>query len=96
MTSRAPRAAPPNAILVWADAHRIYAELPTLPSAGPCIMAFDRSAGGLSKVINLIYGHADVSGDPQLFRPARSKIGTATQQDSAEAVLRQRGLIKSR
>lgn len=97
MSIKAHRAAPPNALAVWADAHRIYAELPTAPELSPCIMAFPRSAVGLSKIINLIYGHADVSGEP-ISRPdiipQKNLVGTYNQHAAAQATLRQKGIIK--
>ena len=89
--SLAPSAAPHNHIKVWCDSRRIYAELPTL---GPvCVMAFDRSGNGLSKVLSLIYGHGEAAGEvnPSL-KP--KLVGTPAQHSLAEAILRRNRVIR--
>lgn len=96
----APTAAPPSALRIWCDARYIYVELPRSPRSGPslppCIMTFSRDSAGLSKALALVFGHADNSGSmPENFRAApRKLVGTPTQHAQAEALLRQKGIIK--
>jgi len=42
-------AAPPHAILIWADERSIYAQLPS--QNGPYVACFPRSEGGLSTAL---------------------------------------------
>lgn len=94
-TMLAPSAAPNNALRIWCDARQIYAELPTKTGLTPCIMTFPRDTRGLSKILSLIYGHADNSSAmPENFRPGRKLIGTQTQHATAEAILRRQGILK--
>ena len=92
--TRAPTAAPSNALSVWADSSRIYAELPSLPGAGLCIMAFPRTGIGLSKLLNLLYKY-ESSGDPYIepTKP-RDLIGSPTQHALAQSILRRNRMIK--
>lgn len=87
----APSAAPLNALKVWADLHYIYVELPSKPGAPIHVMSYPRSGKGLDSLLGLIYGHADTSGKPELFRPGRKFTPQVAQ---AEAILRQRGMLK--
>lgn len=93
MTTFAPSAAPPSALRVWADAKSIYAELPTKAGMVPYVTSFPRDSAGLSKLINLIYGNAEVSG-PIGYQPPRKLVGTIPQHNLAEAMLRRKGIIK--
>ena len=91
----APSAAPKSALRVWADASRIYAELPTKAGQPAYIMAFPRTGAGLSKVLALVYGNIESSGEIQAPAPRpRALIGTAKQHALAEAVLRRNRIIK--
>lgn len=91
----APSAAPANAIKVWCDAKYFYAELPTKPTAPACVMSFPRDGAGFQRLLGILYGYADNSGlMPENFKPARKLIGTALQHDAAQALLRQRGILK--
>lgn len=84
-------AAPANAIKIWCDPTRIYAELPSL---GPvCVMAFPRTGEGLSKVLNLIYGSGEASGSPQTI-PRRKPVGSVSQHSLAESILRRHRVIR--
>ena len=88
--SLAPSAAPPNALKVWCDSTRIYAEL---PSSGPtCVMAFPRTGLGLSKVLNLVYGSGEWAGS--IAAPSRKLVGTPMQHDIAQSILRKQGIIR--
>lgn len=93
--SYAPTAAPNNAIKVWCDARYYYAELPTKLTAPACVMSFPRDGAGFQRLLGILYGHADNSSlMPENFKPARQLIGSAIQHDTAQAILRQRGIIK--
>jgi len=95
MTRLAPSAAPPTSLRIWADATRIFAELPTKPGLGPCIMSFPRSGDGLSKVLALIYGQTESAGSPQSsYSPPKHLVGTPLQHATAESILRKRGIVK--
>lgn len=91
----APTAAPKNALHVWCDARYIYAELPTKLTAPACVMSFPRDGAGFQRLLGVLYGHADNSGlMPENFKPARKLIGTPLQHDTAQAILRRRGILK--
>lgn len=90
----APSAAPENAILVWADQRYIYAELPVPPTADPCVLSFNRSSIGLSKMVNLIFCVADYSGEQIDPLKIRKLIGFEDQHGAAEAALRRYKVIK--
>lgn len=93
--SFAPTAAPNNALRVWCDAKYIYAELPTKFSEPACVMSFPRDGANFQRFLTVLYGHADNSAlMPANFKAGRKLIGTATQHDMAQAILRQRGIIK--
>lgn len=93
--SYAPSAAPSSSLRVWCDARYIYAELPTNPSAPACVMSFPRDGAGFQRLLGTLYGHADNSGMmPENFKPGRKLVGTAIQHDTAQAILRQKGIIK--
>ena len=93
--SYAPTAAPANAIKVWCDVRYYYAELPTKLTAPACVMSFPRYGAGFQRLLSVLYGHADNSGMiPENFKPGRKLIGTSIQHDTAQAILRQRGIIK--
>jgi hypothetical protein len=87
----APTAAPANCLKIWADTTRIYAEL---PGTVPCVMAFDRSGHGLSKVLNLIYARESHGAIVNPSLPSRKLVGTAAQHDLAQALLRRKGIIR--
>src|SRR6266571_4429545 len=80
----APSAAPTNALRVWADATRIYVELP-----GPHIIPYALTDGGLSKALSLIRTQRyDFAGAPQL------KLSLISPGEAlAEKLLRERGII---
>jgi len=84
---------PPNAILVWANATAIFAELP-MKEGGSYILSFPRSSLGLSKMLSIIYGNAEVSGPITNYNPTRKLVGTPTQHASAQAALRRAGILK--
>lgn len=91
----APSAAPANALKVWCDTRYYYAELPTKATAPACVMQFPRDGAGFQRLLGIIYGHADNSSLlPENFKSARPLVGTAIQHDTAQAILRQRGIIK--
>jgi hypothetical protein len=87
---------PKTALTVWADSNYIYVLLPTKPGAeiADPILKYPRSGQGLSTLIGLLYGHADNSGNPELFRPAKKLVGTPAQHNLAESILRRRGILK--
>ena len=87
---------PATALTVWADANYIYVLLPTKPNAEvrDPILKYPRTGVGLSTLIGLLYGHADNSGNPELFRPAKKLVGTPAQHNLAESILRRRGILK--
>jgi hypothetical protein len=87
----APSAAPANAIRIWADSTRIYAEL---PGAVPCILAFTRDGAGLSKVLNLIYARESSGQIHNPTLPKRTLVGTVSQHTLAEAILRRNRIIR--
>lgn len=94
--SPAPSAVPPNALRMWTDGVRIYVELPGL--AGPYIVAYLYSEGGLAKALNIL-GVNRVDYDHQGTIPAgylkpKPTPGTSTQQAHSEAVGRRLGFIK--
>lgn len=88
--TRSPTAAPPSAARIWCTPTEIFLELPGNPSH---IMSFSRNSAGLSKVLNLVYGHAEVSGRPMLSVPKHTGPGTPTQYAAAVALLRRARLI---
>lgn len=67
MSSVAPSAAPPNALLVWADHRSIYVQL-RYSSGAPYILSFPRSEGGLSKALALLCPPPTDTGGPPLLR----------------------------
>ena len=87
----APTAAPPNALKVWCDARSVYVELPNKPNAQPAILSFRRDGPGLAKVLNLIYGHAEVSG--AILSQPKKFIADPALHAMAEAALRRKGFI---
>lgn len=87
MTIQLPSAAPANAIRVWTDGLRIFAEI------GGYITAFPLTEGGLSKVLFLLRERrVDYSGPPRLSRP-KDLVGTPLQHAHAEAILRRMRII---
>jgi len=97
-------AAPPNALRMWTDGVRIYVELPGSPGNDPYIVAYLYSEGGLSKALNLL-GQRRADYDylgtiPASYRKrwsgrgSAAPVGTDAQSASAEAYLRQKGIIK--
>lgn len=91
----APSAAPTSAIRIWADARRIYAELPTRPGQAPCILAFSRDGSGLSKVLNLLYARESAGPiqPPNPTLPRRNLPGTTSQHALAQAILRRNRVV---
>lgn len=87
---------PPNALRLWVDPKTIYIGIEG-PATEFTIVAYPRTTKGLSQAIDLFGIRADVSGPPILsvnHRKAKM-IGTPSQHASAEAMLRQMGVIKS-
>jgi len=93
--SRTPTFAPPNALRVWADSRYLYAELPRKPGGEPCILSYSRTTRGFADLIALLYGSADHAGAPLTpSTPRKQFIGTPTQHALAEAILREKGILK--
>lgn len=93
-------AAPRYALQTWADANSIYLEIPAkdptrLP---PCVLAFSRTEGGLSKALAYVTKrHSDFAGPQQYTAPAlpaKPLAGSAMQQAHAQAALRRLGVFK--
>src|SRR5882757_10068255 len=96
--SRAKSAAPPYAILVWADERNIYSQLPSVN--GPYVCAFPRTEGGLSQALHHMGAmHAEHSGEPYV-RPAAPpskellrKGLTQNDREAARDILKRLGVI---
>ena len=89
-TFEPPRTAP----IVWADARNLYAALILPNGCDYHIMTLPRNSIGLSKLLAVIYGNADIAGPATPYIPTRKLIGTPTQHASALAALRRAGIIK--
>lgn len=90
-------AAPPHAILLWADERSIYAQLPS--QNGPYVAVFPRSEGGLSSALHTLGAmHAEHSGQPYLRpqclpRDLLAKGLTLSALEQARDLLKKRGVI---
>lgn len=93
MATSAGSAAPPNALKIWCDARWVYVELPGKAATLSHIMQFSRSGDGLSRALNLIYGHADNSAAMPVNYAKRAKK-VDTHSALAESILRRQGIIK--
>lgn len=102
--SRAPSAAPPNALRMWTDGVRIYIELPGSPGNDPYITAYLYSEGGLAKALSLL-GQRRIDYDyldkvPASYRKRWSsadnkpEYGSETTHAQARATLLRMGIIK--
>lgn len=93
-------AAPKHALLIWADAARIYTEIPAKDSTKlpPYVMAFTKSEGGLTKLLAFVTKrHNDHAGAPVFTKPEptlKVLTGSALQQAHAQAVLKRLGVFK--
>jgi hypothetical protein len=87
--SKAPSAAPSNALRVWTDSRSIYVELPG--RAGPSILTYPLSDGGLSKALSLLRTQRYDFGGAVETSP---KALSTSQSAQAESILRQRGIIR--
>lgn len=92
-------AAPPWAVKVWADDNNIYAEVPS--HNGPCVIAYARSEGGLSKILttlgalHTVEGHGEQYLRPHLLTKQMISDGiTNPDLESARKALLELGLIK--
>lgn len=92
-------AAPAWAVKVWADDVNVYAELPS--QNGPCVVAYARSEGGLSRCLATLgaFHSAEGHGEPYPRPPSMSKKllseGLRPQDlESARLALKQLGIIK--
>ena len=90
-------AAPPYAVLVWADERNVYAQLPSVNA--PYVAAFPFTEGGLSAVLHHLGAmHQEHSGEPYL-RPAvpskeMQKLGlTQNDREAARDTLKKLGVI---
>jgi hypothetical protein len=83
------RVAPHNALIVWTDGLRLFAEV------GGYVTTFSLTEGGLSQCLNLLRTRrVDYSGSPRLSRiEPTSGPGTPLQQASAQAILRKMRVI---
>lgn len=97
MTTAAKSAAPPYAVLVWADERNIYSQLPSVN--GPYVACFPRSEGGLAACLHHLGAmHVEHSGEPYL-RPSvptqeMKKLGlTTNDREAARDVLKKLGVI---
>jgi hypothetical protein len=94
-----PSAAPAWAVKCWSDDVNVYAELPSIN--GPCVVAYPRSEGGMSRCLSTLgaYHTAEGSGQPYL-RPAviAKKLMadgiTQNDLDAAHAALLECGILK--
>lgn len=98
--SYAKSAAPPYAILIWADELNIYAQLPSIN--GPYVAMFKRSEGGLSSALHQLGAMHVEHAEPHYTRPdlppkvAPAKRGLAVSENDREAardVLKKLGVI---
>lgn len=97
--SIAPSAAPPNALRMWTDGVRVYAEIPGAQGKAPYIVHHLFSEGGLYKLLTLLGQRRidyDYSGDiPTDYRKEKPKaLAESTADAMAEALLRRVGAIK--
>lgn len=91
-------AAPPNAVLMWADERNIYAQLPS--ANGPYVAVFRRSEGGLAAALHHLGAmHTEHSGEPYQ-RPAAppsrelaQKGLTQNDREAARDILKKMGVI---
>jgi hypothetical protein len=90
-------AAPPHAVMVWADERNIYAQLPSIN--GPYVACFPRSEGGLSQCLHHLGAmHVEHSGEvytrPNYPSKELVKQGlTQNDRDVAHMVLKKMGVI---
>lgn len=88
--TRAPSAAPTNAVMCWTDDRSVYVEVPG-PEGG-AVFAFPLHEGGLSKALNLLRAQRyDFGGKPLVAMP---KALPTARQSLTESILRRRGMIK--
>lgn len=88
--TRAPSAAPINAVMCWTDDRSVYVEVPG-PQGG-AIFAFPLHEGGLAKALNLLRAQRyDFGGKPLITPP---KTAPTARQALAESILRRRGMVK--
>ena len=94
--SIAPSGAPPGALRIWATGTDCYVEIPG--RAGPYIqrLAYDHRA--IAHIFSLLGLHRvdyEYLGTiPEGYKKPIKAHGTATQQDTAEAILRRMGILK--
>ncbi len=90
-------AAPPHAILVWADERNIYAQLPSVN--GPYVIMFKRSEGGLSAALHTLGAmHCESHGTPYTRPelPSRELVAkglTQNDRESCRDTLKKMGVI---
>lgn len=90
-------AAPPHAVLMWADERNVYGQL--RGQNGPYVVIFPRSEGGLSQALHHLGAmHAEHSGQPYLRPPLPSKELakkglTQNDREAARDVLKKMGVI---
>lgn len=81
-------AAPPYAVLVWADERNIYAQLPSVN--GPYVTCFPRSEGGLAATLHHLGAmHCEAGAEPYLRPevPSRELIKQGLNQNDRDAAL---------
>ncbi|SRR6266849_3362305 len=95
--SSAKSAAPPYAVLTWADEMNIYMQLPSVN--GPYVARFARSEGGLSTGLHHMGAlHIEHSGEPfhraEIPSKALAKLAiTQNDREAARDVLKKLGVI---
>jgi len=95
--SVAKSAAPPYAVLMWADEMHVYAQLPSVN--GPYVARFARSEGGLAQALHHMGAlHVEHSGEPFVRAdiPPKALIQQGLTQNDREAardVLKKLGVI---
>ena len=91
-TSLAASAAPPNALLIWADATDLYAEFHS--KIGPVVIRYPLTTKGLSMALGLIRERKPDCLD-RAYKPVEpfNQPGTVTQRENCRAVLKQLGVI---
>jgi hypothetical protein len=91
-TSLAASAAPPRALLIWADDTDLYAEFHS--RNGPVIIKYPLTTRGLSMALGLVRERKP-DGLDKAYKPPEpfNQPGTATQRENCRAVLKQLGVI---
>ena len=92
MTQIAASAAPPRALLIWADATDLYTEFHS--HSGPVVIRYPLNTQGLSMALGLIRERKP-DGLDKAYKPPEpfNQPGTATQRENCRAVLKSLGVI---